>query len=57
MGKPEVNRQIGAAIDELIAGGHVRPLVGATFPLDRAAEALQLLDGRGATGKVVLTVR
>lgn len=55
MGKPELNRQIGAEIGELIAAGHVRPLVGASFPLDRAAEALLLLDGRGATGKVVLT--
>lgn len=56
MSKPAVNRQIGAEIGELIAAGHVRPLVGASFPLDRAAEALLLLDGRGATGKVVLTV-
>jgi NADPH:quinone reductase len=57
MGKPEVNRQIGAAIDELIAGGFVKPIVGARFPLDRAAEALKLIDGRGAVGKVVLDVR
>jgi NADPH2:quinone reductase len=34
--------------------GFVRPLVGARFPLDRAADALKLIDGRGATGKVVL---
>ena len=46
--------EIGAALDALIASGHVRPLVGARFPLERAAEALQLIDGRGATGKVVL---
>src|SRR3954470_21582074 len=31
MGKPEVNREIGAAVDELIAAGHVRPVVGARF--------------------------
>jgi NADPH:quinone reductase-like Zn-dependent oxidoreductase len=31
--------------------------VGATFPLEDAAEALKLIDGRGATGKVVLSVK
>jgi NADPH2:quinone reductase len=55
--KPEVTRQIGAALDELIAGGFVVPIVGDRFPLDRAADALKLIDGRGATGKVVLDVR
>jgi NADPH2:quinone reductase len=57
MGKPNVNRAIGAALDDLIAAGFVRPLVGARFPLERAAEALELIEGRGATGKVVLDVR
>jgi len=47
-------REVGDAIAKLIDSGHVRPLVGARFPLDRAAEALNLIDGRGATGKVVL---
>jgi NADPH2:quinone reductase len=57
MSKPEVNRQIGAAVDALIAGGFVTPIVGARFPLDAAADALKLIDGRGALGKVVLDVR
>ncbi|MGX6448559.1 NADPH:quinone oxidoreductase family protein [Patulibacter sp. S7RM1-6] len=57
MAKPEVNRQIGAEIARLIEDGFVRPLVGERFPLDRAADALRLIDGRGATGKVVLDVR
>jgi NADPH2:quinone reductase len=56
MGKPEVNREIGAAIARLAADGAVRPIVGARFPLDRAGEALELIDGRRATGKVVLDV-
>lgn len=55
--KPEAFREIGAALDTLIASGHVRPVVGARFPLDRAGEALELIDGRGALGKVVLDVR
>lgn len=54
MGKPEVNREIGAEIERLIGTGHVRPIVGARFPLEGAADALRLLDARGATGKVVL---
>ncbi len=56
MTKPEVNREIGRALDRLVASGHVKPLVGARFPLERGADALRLIDGRGATGKVVLDV-
>ena len=41
----------------LIASGHVRPIVGARLPLEQAAEALELIDGRRAVGKVVLDVR
>jgi NADPH2:quinone reductase len=34
----------------------VRPIVGARFPLDRAADAMRLIEERGALGKVVLEV-
>jgi NADPH2:quinone reductase len=57
MGKPDVNREIGAAVNRLVVTGAVQPIVGARFPLERAADALELLEGRGATGKVVLDVR
>ncbi len=57
MGKPEVNREIGAAVQRLAEDGFVQPIVGARFPLEQAAEALKLIDSRGATGKVVLDVR
>jgi NADPH:quinone reductase len=56
MSKPDVCAQIGGEIDRLIKEGFVRPVVGARFPLERAAEALTLIDERGATGKVVLDV-
>jgi NADPH2:quinone reductase len=56
MTKPELNREIGVEIDALISSGHVRPLIGARFPLERGSEALELIDSRGATGKVVLDV-
>ncbi len=54
MGRPEVTRQIGREIMQLIADGFVAPIVGARFPMERAADALKLIDERGATGKVVL---
>src|SRR3954462_13725031 len=57
MGKPDLNREVGAEVTRLVEQGAVRPIVGARFPLERAAEALKLIDERGATGKVVLDVR
>jgi len=56
MSKPELCAQIGDEIARLIGAGFVRPIIGARFPLERAAEALQLIDSRGATGKIVLDV-
>jgi NADPH2:quinone reductase len=54
MSRPGVTREIGEALEPMIEQGVVRPVVGARFPLDRAAEALKLIDERGALGKVVL---
>ena len=54
MGKPDLTREIGAELDKLIEAGYVKPIVGARFPFEQAAEALKLIDERGATGKVVL---
>ena len=57
MGKPQLNREIGAAVGKLVDEGFVRPIVGGRFPCERAADALKTLDERRATGKVVLEVR
>jgi NADPH2:quinone reductase len=57
MSKPQLTIEIGNEIEKLIADGHVRPVVGAKFPLERAADALKLIDERGASGKVVLATR
>jgi NADPH:quinone reductase len=57
MGKPDLNREIGAAVNGMVDAGFIRPIVGERFPLGRAAEALKTLDERRATGKVVLDVR
>jgi NADPH2:quinone reductase len=54
LGRPQEIRRIGAELDKLIGRGFVAPVVGARYPLERAREALELLDQRGATGKVVL---
>jgi NADPH2:quinone reductase len=54
MSKPEVTRKVGQEIMRLVEAGFVRPPIGARIPFDRAAEALKLIDERGATGKVVL---
>ncbi len=55
--RPDAAREIGAGVDRLVAEGRVTPIVGAELPLERAADALRLLEERSATGKVVLTLR
>ncbi|MGO9488590.1 MAG: NADPH:quinone oxidoreductase family protein [Solirubrobacteraceae bacterium] len=57
MGRPDLNREIGAAVNRMVDEGVVRPVVGPRFPLQDAAAALATLEGRLATGKVVLDVR
>lgn len=51
---PAYAAEAGAAIADLIASGAVRPVVGPRFALEDAAEALKVIDGRAAVGKVVL---
>jgi NADPH:quinone reductase len=57
MSSPEVNLEIGSAINGLIEQGFVRPIVGERFPLEHAADALRTIEERRATGKIVLDVR
>jgi len=57
MSKPQLNREIGAAVDRMVGAGVVRPIVGERFPLARAGDALSTIDERRATGKIVLDVR
>lgn len=49
---------VGLAAEVLreAAAGRLRPVVGQTFPLDRAAEAHAALEERRVTGKTVLVV-
>jgi NADPH2:quinone reductase len=46
--------EVGVEIAKLATAGHINPPVGARFPLERAGEALALMDNRQATGKVVI---
>ena len=50
--KPEDLR----ALAELIERGDVTPVVGRTYPLVDAAEAIRYLERGHATGKVVVTI-
>jgi NADPH2:quinone reductase len=52
--RPEVVREAITEVVGLWESGSVRPLVGATFPLDDVAEAHRLVEERRSVGKVVL---
>lgn len=45
-----------AALAQMVADGHVAPIVGRSYPLESAAEALADLDARRARGKLVLAI-
>ena len=49
LSKPDFNLQVGAEVLRLAEEGFVRPVVGARFPLERASEALRLIDGPRCT--------
>lgn len=52
--RPDVVREAAHDLLRLWAQGLVRPNVGASFPLEQAAQAHRLLEERRSTGKVVL---
>ena len=41
---------------EMYAAGQVKPRISAHFPLEKAAEALQMMQDRKVMGKIVLRV-
>ncbi len=53
---PEAGRRNIQTIDRWAAEGKISPHVCTTFPLERASEAMRLLQNRQAVGKVVLTL-
>jgi len=52
--RPDVVREAAGELLERWGAGDIAPLVGATFPLDEADEALRSIAQRRSTGKVVL---
>ncbi len=45
-----------AELMQMYVDGRIRPHIGATRPLSACAEALELLQNRGAAGKIVVTM-
>ena len=54
--KSEVVAAVTDSVWPMIAGGRVRPVIGARLPIQKAAEAHQLLSSGEVTGKIVLTL-
>ena len=55
-GKSAIVSAVGQSVWPMVADGRVRPIIGATYPIERAAEAHQALAKGDLTGKVLLTV-
>ncbi|HTZ13217.1 MAG TPA: NAD(P)H-quinone oxidoreductase [Mycobacterium sp.] len=55
-GKSAVVEAVTASVWPMIAGGRVRPIIGAHMPIQDAAEAHRLLSSGQVTGKIVLTL-
>jgi len=53
--EPEVNRSNLDKLGRWYRDGKIKPHVSATYPLERAADALNAILDRKATGKIVLT--
>jgi NADPH:quinone reductase len=54
--KPDEFQQSLAELFELYRQGHIRPHISSVYPLEKAADAIRELQGRRATGKVVVRV-
>jgi NADPH2:quinone reductase len=52
---PEIMAECGVELNRMIDQG-LRPIVGSVYPIEDGVSALEQLDGRGALGKIVLTL-
>ena len=53
-GKKELMSDVITELFELVADGKLRPIIGATFPLSKAADAHRAMLARATTGKIAL---
>jgi NADPH2:quinone reductase len=53
--EPERGREIYEELIGVVAAGQLKPLISATYPLEKTVEALQALSTRKVQGKVVVT--
>ena len=47
-------RRIQSHLEELLAAGRIRPLVGETYAFEQLPEALEAMEARTTTGRVVI---
>lgn len=55
-GTPDELRALSAEALRLAAAGHLRPVIGQRFPLERAADAHAAIEARATVGKTLLLV-
>ncbi|MFC5823921.1 zinc-binding dehydrogenase [Nonomuraea insulae] len=56
LGNPAGVRQRAEQALRAAAAGHIRPIIGRTFPLEQAADAHKAMEAREVPGKTLLTV-
>ena len=54
--EPEIHGENMADLFRMYADGQIKPRISARFPLEKAADALNLMQDRKVLGKVVLDV-
>lgn len=54
--RPELAKEIGETVNAMAISGQIKPLIGSVHQLEDARAALELLDDRKATGKVILEI-
>jgi NADPH2:quinone reductase len=53
---PGTLARVRTGVQELLDKGRLRPAIGETYPMDRAADALAALEDRTAVGKLVVEI-
>ena len=53
-GKPALLDDVLVELFQLVADGKLKPIIGATYPLEQATDAHRAMLGRSTTGKIVL---